>query len=315
MKASKRLHVAQPALSVHLSNLELELGVSLVTRGRRGITLTEDGALLYERALPLLRDFQDVMSTVKSRSHQPKGLVSVGLTTTLPAIVSTPLFRLVRRELPEVKLYIADASSALLYQWLHEGNIDMAVLYSLPESGYLDLTPLFIEDFCLVGPPRPDLASPDIDFKDIFSFPLATSCRSTAWRKILDDLAERVGKQLDLVLETESYSTLRALAISGECYALLPRLCVHQDVVDGRLSARKIVNPDVRGLMSLANLTNRPLSLAARKVKELAVQVFRDLRYDLHLPESAPAAAHLMQIAPSTQFPIPTPPSLLKITH
>ena len=55
MKASERLHVAQPALSVHLANLEAELGTTLVTRSNRGVELTPDGQFLYERAVALLK--------------------------------------------------------------------------------------------------------------------------------------------------------------------------------------------------------------------------------------------------------------------
>ena len=111
-KASKQLHVAQPALSVHLSNLEGELGVKLVMRSNRGIELTEDGALLYERALVMLRYHDEALSTLKRRHNSPKGSVSIGLPSTLPEMIAAQLYKLCRDELPEVRLYIADTSTA-----------------------------------------------------------------------------------------------------------------------------------------------------------------------------------------------------------
>lgn len=315
MKASKRLHVAQPALSVHLSNLEIELGVALVTRGQKGITLTEDGAILYERAISLLREYKEMVMLLKGRKQKPQGLVSIGLPSTLPAAVVTPLFRAVRDELPEVRLYIAEGSSALVYDWLHEGNVDLAVLYSLPDNGYLELTPLYMEDFCLVSAPQTAGGSGEIDFDSIFSYPIATGCGSTAWRKILDNIAAQHGKRLDVAIETESWSALRALALSGDCFSLMPRLCILQDVIEGRLVARKIVNPDIRACMSVATLSNKAMSLAARNVKEIIVEVFRLVAHELHLPSSAPPAAHLMHVAPSTLFPLPPVTRTEKTAH
>src|SRR3546814_4646477 len=58
-KASERLNISQPALSVHLANLEAELGTTLVTRSNRGVELTEDGKLLLDRAIVLLRYHRD----------------------------------------------------------------------------------------------------------------------------------------------------------------------------------------------------------------------------------------------------------------
>src|SRR3546814_17556775 len=73
-------------------------------------------------------------------------------------------------------------------------------------------------------------------------------------------------------IETESLSALRAMALSGDCYALLPRSSVHADVVSGKLMARRIVNPDLRGMMSVANLNGRELQIGRASCRSRVCQ-------------------------------------------
>lgn len=307
-KASKQLHVAQPALSVHLANLEVELGLRLVVRSNRGIELTEDGALLYERAVVMLRYHDEALSTLKTRHESPKGTVSIGMPSNLPGLIAAPLYALCRKELPEVSLYLADTSSAVVYEWLLAGKLDLAVLYNLPDDGAVSQTPLFWDDFCIVGAERWGVTSADISFAEVLSYPLAMPSRSTSWRKILDDAAEKRGLQLNSPFETESFSALRALALSGECCAVLPRSCLQDDIVAGTLHARRIVDPSLGGMYSVASINRRELSRAARAVREILVRVCAPLRQageaEVGAVTAAAAAADTMRVAPTNLFPI-----------
>lgn len=232
MKASERLHVAQPALSVHLANLEAELGVTLVTRSRRGVELTEHGQFLYERAVNILRYHQESVSELKSRKDKPSGVVSVGLVSTLPSLLVPDLHRAVRDQMPDVSLYVVDASTGALYEWLTEGRIDMVVLFNLPETPELETVPLFCDHFYLCGKPEADLPT-SIDFDDIIDYPLALPSVSTTWRKALEEAAERRGKVLTSIIESESAQTLRLLAALGDCYTVLPGSGIFHDVEAG----------------------------------------------------------------------------------
>lgn len=303
MKASERLHVAQPALSVHLSNLEVELGTKLVKRSNRGIELTDDGHILYDRAVMMLRHHQDTLNALKARKNTPKGRVSLGMPSTLPRLISAELYRMVRDELPEVQLYIADTSTAAIFEWLQEGNLDLAVLFNLPDNSGVDLTPLFVEEFCLVGKPAPMPVPAEISFEDITNYPLVMPCRSTAWRKILDDVADRQGKTLRSVVETESLSALKAMAMSGECYALLPRSAVLDEIACGQLQGRKIVNPEMKGVLSIASVSGRELGRAAIEVRNIVVRACNALSANLPITDQTSLAGYALRVKPSSLFP------------
>lgn len=304
MKASERLHVAQPALSVHVKGLEIDLGVKLMHRSHRGIQLTPEGMELYERAKFLLKYFQDTVDIVKSRGSLPSGTVSIGMPSTCSHLLAADIYRRVSDELPGVTVYIADASTAVLYEWLLDGRMDFAVLFSVPEDANLDCVPLRVEEFCLVG--RPDtLDDRDcFDFEKIFDRPLVLSCQSTTWRKILDDAAEKHGKTLKAAIETESVSVIKAIAMSGQAGGLLPMSCVQEEIANGSLRAQRLVNPEIRGLLSLVSLPSLQANPAKTAVRDLVINIVEESRGYWGKDSSLRTVTPILRAVPTKVLPI-----------
>ena len=302
MKASERLRVAQPALSVHLSNLELDVGVRLVRRSNRGIELTEEGQILYERAKELLKFHEECIVSLKSKRLNPSGSVSIGLPSTLPGIVVPALYRAMREQLPDVRLYVAEASTAVLHEWLRDGKIDFAVLFSIPESAELRITPLYIEDFCFVGRPSGEKTPRSIQFEELFNYDVMMPCGATSWRKILDQAAEDRGKSFGTPIETESFSGLRAAALSGLCHVIMPRTSVHEEIAAGVLEARRIINPDIRGVKSLVHIESRMMTAAQRETKRLVTEVIKAELTKLDAQVDVGGSNKLTHVSPSALF-------------
>lgn len=300
MKASERLHIAQPALSVHLANLETELGVKLVERSNRGIELTEEGHELYERATRLLAYHSEAILSLKKTRSKPAGQISLGVPSTMPELFAPHIMRAISQQLPDVRVYLMDASTAAIYDWLQTGKIDFAVLFNMPEDVGISLYPLFVEDYYLVGQFSDGGALDDtISFAKLPDYPLALPALVTSWRRILEDEAERHGKSLSVNFETESFSALRSLAISGDCYTILPYSGVLRDVMEGRVQARRIVGSNLRGLMSLAHLNNVEHGMAQRAALKVLNTTIRSVADDLGFKVGAASSP---KICPGTLF-------------
>src|SRR5208282_4287764 len=95
-RAADRLHVAQSAISHHLSSLEAELERQLVTRGPKGILLTEAGSVLYRHAEAILRHVEFAKQDAMSALNVPSGRVSIGFPVALASILAPELFVRVR---------------------------------------------------------------------------------------------------------------------------------------------------------------------------------------------------------------------------
>lgn len=276
LRASERLRVAQPALSVSLSNLEAELGIKLMKRTHKGVQLTPDGLVLYQKAKDLLVQYQETVNCLKDRIGRPSGRVSVGMPSTTSALIAADLYRRIRDEYPEIQLYVTDAGAASIYEWLIDRRLDFAILFSLPDDGELDTVPLHSEKFCLVT--RAGLAEGDetIEFSSIFSRPLVVSSQTTAWRKVLDDVAERSGHKIASVIETESINVIMSIVMSGEASCVLPLSYVRCEVERGRLTTQRLVNPELCGMMSIANIAGMEMTPAQLAVRDVIVDIVRN---------------------------------------
>lgn len=129
-RAAESLHISQPSLSKQLMELEQELGKRLFVRGKRKITLTEDGILLRKRADEIVALMEKTERELNSAA-QVSGEVTIGGSPT-PAILSAATA--IRAEYPEVKFkfYSSDATDVL--ERLEHGSLDFAILLEPVDS-------------------------------------------------------------------------------------------------------------------------------------------------------------------------------------
>ncbi len=128
-RAAEQLHVAQPALSYAIRQLEAELDVSLFTRTTRQVSLTAAGEFLQAEATRMLAGVDDAVRGVRRIAAGRSGLVRIGLTGTAAFSHLPRIARVVKRELPGVALEIqADMLTPAQCDGLRDGTLDLGVL-------------------------------------------------------------------------------------------------------------------------------------------------------------------------------------------
>lgn len=151
-KASDRLRVAQPALSRQIKLLEHELKIKLFARNGRGMVLTAAGQLLLDRTTGLVRQIEQVRDDIQSVSGKPSGHVVLGLVPTVSCVLSARFARRIVEELPEVSLRIVESYGDHLVEWLHRGEMDLAIIYGPSVDLHLSVQ-LLGRDDCRGGRP------------------------------------------------------------------------------------------------------------------------------------------------------------------
>lgn len=125
--AAKKLHIAQPALSQNIRQLEEELGVRLFERSTRQVTVTNAGKSLYRDALALLTQFESAGRTAQRTARGETGSLSIGFTTTAMLGGELPkLLRAFRHHYPDVQLTLQDFAVDVLVEKLQSTAIDIA---------------------------------------------------------------------------------------------------------------------------------------------------------------------------------------------
>lgn len=106
VKGAQALGQSKAAMSRHMSELEARLGVRLLQRTTRRLSLTEEGQVFYARSKELLAGLTEAESEVASRGHTPSGLLKINAPVTFGVLHLAPLWGQFRQQHPEVTLDI-----------------------------------------------------------------------------------------------------------------------------------------------------------------------------------------------------------------
>jgi LysR family transcriptional regulator, nitrogen assimilation regulatory protein len=217
-RAADHLHVAQSAISHHLAILESELEKELVTRGPKGIVLTDAGRILYRHAEAILRHVESAKHDAMSALNIPSGRVAVGFPITLANILGYELLARVRNAYPQILLYLTDGSGALLRERLVNGRLDIAMLFaSRPERG-LVIEPLLSEELFYA---TADSDTSPIRIADAAQSPLIVPGPGSGSQRATQDAFEKHGLTITSIAEIETLTTLRRAIASGIGNAIL----------------------------------------------------------------------------------------------
>lgn len=124
--AAHRLHIAPPALSQNIRQLEEEIGTRLFERTTRKVELTNAGKVFYQQALLMLRNFENLPVVAQRASSGSIGSVAVGFTDTAIFGPLRDVIRNFRRKYPAVRIIPRACGPESLFELLQSGSIDVA---------------------------------------------------------------------------------------------------------------------------------------------------------------------------------------------
>lgn len=276
-KAAAYLHVAQPALGLQIRKLEDELGVKLLNRHSRGITPTEAGLLLREHANIILRQIERAKLSLTDLSGPPRGKIAVGVTPTLNLILAAQLVERCIRDYPSVSLSIVGGMSEDLMKWVESDRLDLAFSYNPSAVQGLLCEPMLAEDLCLISPAALGKGKPETAaLEEIGSLSLILPSSSSGLRSLVEEVANEHGIKITPLLEIDSVTATKELVIKGVGHGILPLGAVKREVDDGRIVARRFVNPTLSRDMYLVYSAKRPASNATAAIREIMQQVVNE---------------------------------------
>ena len=272
-KASQALDVAQPALSRQVRLLEVELRQNLLVRNGRGATPTEAGRLLLEHGRGILHQVERAREELGRVRGSLAGRVAIGLPPSLARVLTVPLTRAFRQQLPEASLSISEGLSANMQEWLATGRLDIAVLYNALPAPEIEITPLRDEDLFLVQKRPAGLAeeppAPPIPLAEVALLPLVIPSRPNAIRMHVESEMANIGCRPQVALEIDGVSAILDLVADGAGAALLSRNAVASSIRPSAYLTRAICDPPLRTRVCLATSSMRPATLTQQATLHL----------------------------------------------
>lgn len=175
-RAAEQLHVAQPALSHAVRQLEKELDVTLLARTTRQVRLTPAGEFFLTEARRVLATLQDGVRGVHRIGEGKLGLLRVGFTGTAAFSHLPRLARALSQRVPHVELEVrADLLTADQCEHLRTGALGLGVLRPPVTGDDIDFRVIEVEPLILAAPADHRLAvEPVVSMADLRAEPLVT---------------------------------------------------------------------------------------------------------------------------------------------
>ncbi len=252
-KAASQVRVAQPGLSQQLALLEAEFGQALFVRHARGVTPTEAGRRLGERAIEILRQVDLTHDELAIDTASPVGSVALGMATAFNMAFSVEVMTRAKQRYPRIRLHLVESMSGFLREWTERGRIDLSVIYETPPNPSLHTEILGREELFLIAPPvMAGRLGRTVGFADLPHLPLILPGQAHGLRVLLDGRAAEAGLALSVAFEVDSTYTIKGLVAAGAGFSILSAHAVRAEVADGTLAAIPIGEPGVSRSVQLA---------------------------------------------------------------
>jgi LysR family hydrogen peroxide-inducible transcriptional activator len=244
-KAAERSFVSQPTLSAQIKKLETYLGVQLIERQPRKVTLTETGAKILPLARRILQESDEIVSLARNEHDPLSGKLKVALIPTIGPYLLPLVTRRLRKQLPRLKLMLYEHQTQPLLEKLRAGDIDLGILaLPVPLDG-LEARPLYDESFTLAVPTSSPLArKTTIKLDDLNGESLLLLEDGHCLRDQALDVCSRIDVKESEDYRATSLETLRQMVAAGLGITLLPELATRGPFGSGQgLQVKQFARP------------------------------------------------------------------------
>lgn len=227
-RAARNLHVSQPAMSVRIKTLEQELGERLFDRARKGVALTEAGAVLLESSEKIFSDVEDARARLRELRESGSGRVRIGCSDTASLYLLPPALRKFRRRYAAAEITIRNAHTAEILDLLVRGDLDFGIVNRPPSiDRRLEARVIFTEPYVVAcGKDDPLLRRAQVSLKSLDGRPMVALEAGTVSRETVDRALRQAGTRPRIVLETGNIEVQKLYAALGFGCALLPAIAV-----------------------------------------------------------------------------------------
>lgn len=269
--AGRRLGVSQPALGYQIKQLEQALKVELLNRHARGVTLTDAGAKLLEYAEEVLDRLRRAEQAMAPFQKGLAGELALGVTPTCGRAL-VPALLAACAERTALRVAIHHGMTSDLLRRVDAGSLDLAFCYGSPGIDRVRGVPLYREPLCLIGPPDILGSRDPVAFDELSRFSLVLDDRFHVMRRQVERVARTRNVSLGVALEIEPINLKREMMVRHRCCTIVPYGLFLDEIREGRLGARQIVDPSL--MQSLHLLVRRGLN---QRLSTFMLALVRDL--------------------------------------
>ena len=229
-EASKALFISQSTLSQQIKQLEEELGVELLVRDSRHVSMSDYGEQYLPYAKQVLKDVDTSAERMNDVRQLKIGTLNVGATYTFCPLLADTV-RDYMKKYPGIKLKIYCRSMENLMEMLEHGQLDVALSYK-PLQSYDDIDShiLFNSNLCVIaGKDNPVAKKERIRLAELENLPLVLPAKGLQARNAFDNLLYGQNFKFDVRLEINDLSMLLDMVSRTNLVTLLSGATIHSN--------------------------------------------------------------------------------------
>lgn len=260
-KAAERLHMAQPALSQLVRELEQALGIRLFDRTTRRVELTEGGREFQGASAKIVHDLDLAIQNANDLAERRRGKITVAAPPLLAAAILPEAIAEMRERFPGVQVAVLDARTDTIVEAVRTNRVDCGLgTFAAIEDG-IERIPMARDQLMLFCSPGSRFADASVDWRELQSEPLITLTRDSGIRLLVEVAYETVGIPLVPAYEVSQITTALALVEARLGVAVLPTYA-RAAAPHRRVLARPLANPAIARDIVLIRPSGRSVSPA-----------------------------------------------------
>lgn len=239
-RAAKRLYRTQPAVSQIVHKLEVEIGEALFDRSSREGVLTDAGLVLQTYAKRLLNMREEARGAIEELRHLYHGKLTIAANE-FTCLYLLPLLDEFRRRYPMVKVAVQRSLASRVVEEILNHSAEFGVLTFRPDDSSVRAITVYRDDIAFVLPPDHPLARhKEISIKELGAESFVAHNVPSPMRAKVIDTFNRKKIPLHMDVELPSIEAIKRFVAKNKGVALLPAICVEDEVARGHLAAIKV---------------------------------------------------------------------------
>lgn len=265
------LFISQPAITFQIKKLEEQLGVSLFTRTKHGMLLTDEGKVLFDYVKNGIENIYNGENALSNLKNLESGTIRIGVSTTICRNILMPYLERFHAQYPNIDIQINNNISNNLIKELRNGNLDILMLFS-PSTDNKDLKiiPIVqVQDIFVGNKKYYDLTKEKTTLNNLKSFPLIFPNSSSNSRIYLNKYLKDNNVDLKPKLEVVSYNLIVDLIKSGFGIGYVTREFISDELKNKTLYEIKITQSIPKRTIAIATMNKKEPNYSVKKLIEM----------------------------------------------
>jgi DNA-binding transcriptional LysR family regulator len=242
-QAAKKVFATQSTVSKAIKHLEDEIGVPLLDRIGHRSKLTAAGEIVYQRALRMLAERNDLMAELDELRGLKRGTLRLGLPPVGSSTLFAPLFAAYHKRHPGVEIRLVEHGGERLEELLLSGEIELAASL-LPVSDTMQWQPVRREPLTVLLSTNDELSRRrSVGLPAVKHLPFILFEAGFALNRVILDACHRHGFEPNIVARSSQIDFIVELAAAGLGVAFLPRMIAERRKLPS-VSRVPLVEPD-----------------------------------------------------------------------